>query len=226
MKATLRYKYLSRSRYNRYLLATGHSLTKAKRLYLANMRLAQAFHPLLSQFEVIFRNSLNELLVSNFSDAEWIIRQKTGFMSDSTLNRSHFFLRTCVVKTERQLVSKGIPVTSGKIIADQTFGFWVSFFLPHHYSLVSGSPIHCFPFKPATENRASIHSKLEEIKNFRNRVNHCEPLCFSGGTIDCSYALRIRSVVYDLLRWIDPDLPKFFGQFDGIPTMCQRIASI
>lgn len=226
MKATLRYKYLSRSRYNRYLLATGHNLKKAKRLYLANMRLAQAFHPLLSQFEVIFRNSLNEVLTSNFSDADWIINQKTGFMSDSSLNQSQYFLRSCVRKTEKQLILKGIPVTSGKIIADQTLGFWVSFLLPHHYSLVSGSPIHSFSFKPTTENRASIHSKLEEIKSFRNRVNHCEPLCFSGSTIDCSHALRIRSVMYDLARWIDPDLPNFFKQFDGISAQCRRIAAI
>lgn len=226
MKATIRYKYLSRSRYNRYLLATGHSLTKAKRLYLANMRLAQAFHPLLSQFEVIFRNSFNEVLTSNFSDADWIINQKTGFMSDFSLNQSQYFLRSCVRKTEKQLILKGIPVTSGKIIADQTLGFWVSFLLPHHYSLVSGSPIHSFPFKPASENRASIHSKLEEIKSFRNRVNHCEPLCFSGSTINCSHALRIRSVMYDLVRWIDPALPKFFQQFDGISVQCRRIAAI
>lgn len=226
MKASLRYKYLSRSRYNRYLRATAHNLTKAKRLYLANMRLAQAFHPLLSQFEVVLRNSLNEVLISNFSDAEWIINQKSGFMSDSSLNQSHFFLRNCVSKTERQLTSKGIPVTSGKIISDQSMGFWVAFFLPHHYSLVSGSPIHSFPFKPATENRASIHSKLEEIKNFRNRVNHCEPLCFSASTIDCSPALQIRSHLYDLVRWIDPNLQIFFKEFDGILAQCRRISII
>lgn len=226
MKAKLRYKFLSRSRYNRYLLATGHNLTKAKRLYLANMRLAQAFHPLLSQFEVIFRNSLNDVIASNFSDSEWIINQKTGFMSDPSLNQSQYFLRTCVKKTERQLISKGIPVTSGEIVADQALGFWVAFFLAHHYSLVSGSPIHCFPFKPSQENRASLHSKLEEIKKFRNRVNHCEPLCFSGTTIDCTHALRIRSVMYDLLQGIDPALTNFFQQFDGIPIQCRRISAI
>lgn len=226
MKAKLRYKYLSRSRYNRYLLATGNNLTRAKRLYLANMRLAQAFHPLLSQFEVVFRNSLNQVLSLNFSDADWIINEKAGFMSDLSLHLSQFFLRTCVRKTERQLISKGIPITSGKVIADQTFGFWVSFFLPHHYSLVSGSPIHCFPFKLKTENRASIHSKLEEIKDFRNRVNHCEPLCFVGANIDCSQALRIRSMLYDLIQWIDPALPNFFKQFDGITSQCTRISAI
>lgn len=226
MKAKLRYKFLSRSRYNRYLLATGQSLTKAKRLCLANMRLAQAFHPLISQFEVIFRNSLNDILASNFSDSEWIINQKTGFMSDLSLHQSQFFLRNCVRKTERRLISKGFHLSSGKIVADQALGFWVAFFLPHHYSLVSGSPIHCFPFKPSQENRASLHSKLEEIKNFRNRVNHCEPLCFSGSTIDCTEALKIRSFLYDLLQWIDPALPNFFKKIDGISIQCRRISAI
>ena len=226
MKVILRYKYLSRARFNRYLLATGNNLVSAKRLYQANMRLAQAFHPLLSQFEVIFRNSLNEVLISNFSDSDWIINQKTGFMSHSSLRTSHFFLRTCLVKTERKLHLRGIPITSGKLIADQTFGFWVSFFLPHHYGLVSGSPIHVFPLKLASENRASIHAKLETIKNFRNRVNHCEPLCFSGHTIDCTEALEIRTVLYDLLDWINPELNKFFKDFDSIESNCNRISSI
>ena len=55
MKKQLRYKYLSRPRYNRYLAATANNNEKAKRLYNANIRLAQAFHPILSQFEVILR---------------------------------------------------------------------------------------------------------------------------------------------------------------------------
>lgn len=226
MKINLRHKYLSRARYNRYLLATGNNLTRAKRLYLANMRLAQAFHPLISQFEVVYRNSLNEILIANFSDSDWIINQKSGFMSDSSLKLSHFFLRTCIGKAERKLNAKGIPVTSGKIIADQTFGFWVSFFLSHHYSLISGCPIHAFSNKPHSENRASLHVKLEEIKEFRNRVNHCEPLCFSGNVIDCSEAIRIRSIIYDLVTWINPDLSKFFNQFDNTQAHFRKIATI
>jgi hypothetical protein len=190
------------------------------------MRLAQAFHPIISQFEVVFRNSLNEVLITNFSDVDWIINQKNGMMSDPTLAFSQYFLRTCLNKSERKLNSRKIPITSGKLIADQTFGFWVSLFLPHHYSLISGSPIHAFPSKPASENRASIHSKLEEIKDYRNRINHCEPLCFSGNMIDCSKALQIRSFLYDLLTWINPELPGFFNQFDSIQMQCRRIISI
>lgn len=223
MKIRLRNKYLSRQRFNRYLHATGNDNTRAKKLYAANIRLAQAFHPILSQFEVVFRNSLNDVLATHFADADWIINQKAGFMSDPSLARSRFFLRTSVRKTEQTLARRGLPVTAGKIVSDQMFGFWLALYVPHHFMLIAGTPLLAFPLKPATENRASIHRKLEDVKNFRNRMNHCEPLCFRGNTIDCTYAIHIRTTLYDLLDWIDPDLRSYFQTID---TTTQKIASI
>ena len=70
MKLVLRNKHFSRPRYNRYLNATGNNNERAKKLYNANIRLAQAFHPILSQFEVVLRNSLNISLSIYFSDPE------------------------------------------------------------------------------------------------------------------------------------------------------------
>jgi hypothetical protein len=80
MNIALRNKYLSRQRFNRYLL----------------------------------RNGLNTVLAAHFSDPDWIIKQTTGFMSDPSLSPSHYFLRTCVQKTEYNLIRKSIPVTAGK----------------------------------------------------------------------------------------------------------------
>ncbi|MHB1278530.1 MAG: Abi family protein [Bacteroidia bacterium] len=226
MKLELRNKYLSRPRYNRYLVATANSHVRAKKLYNANIRLAQAFHPILSQFEVVLRNSLNIILSAHFADADWIINQKTGFMRDPSLRRSHFFLKSCVLKAEGKLTRRSIPITGGKIISDQTFGFWIAFFLPHHYSLVGGQPIHAFAHKPSTENRASIYDKLDDIKKFRNRVNHCEPLCFAGGSIDCATAIEIRNKLYELLEWIDPDMVPFFESIDNIRNKIDNIMRI
>ncbi len=226
MRLDLKNKYLSQPRYNRYLRAAANNNNRAKRLYNANIRLAQAFHPLLSQFEVVFRNSLNIILSSHFTDSDWIVSQKAGFMRHTSLGSSNFFLRNSVLNTERKLTRRRIPITSGKIISDQTFGFWLAFFLPHHYSLVGGQPIHIFPHKPTTENRASIYDKLDEIKNFRNRVNHCEPLCFSGHSIDCSEALAIRIKIYNLIRWINPDLVPFFESIDNVQSKTNQVMSI
>jgi hypothetical protein len=226
MKISLRTQYLSTPRYGRYLQATNHDTERAKKLYHANIRLAQAFHPVLSQFEVVLRNSLHNILTAHFNDPDWIIHQKTGFMQHHSLKNSHYYLRTCVQKTTANLARKAIPITSGKIIADQTFGFWLAFFLSHHYALVGGQPIHIFPYKPSTANRAIIYDKLNDIKNFRNRVNHCEPLCFVANNIDCTYALNIRAKIYHLMEWINPSLTPFFESIDNIPHKAKRMMAI
>jgi hypothetical protein len=225
MRLDLRNKFLSGPRYSRYLAAVENNNMRAKRLYHANMRLTQAFHPVLSQFEVILRNSINSLLTDHFEDPDWIINQKIGFMRDPTLKSSRYFLRTCVQRAEVRLIQKGIPLSGGRIVADQTFGFWHAFFLPHHYALVAGQPIHIFPHKPYTENRASICNKLQRIRHFRNRVSHCEPICFAGQAIDCSAALAVRADLYDLVAWIDPDLIPFFESMDSTLYKADYIVS-
>lgn len=226
MRYELRNKYLSRPRNNRYLTATGNNKERAKRLYNANIRLAQATHPILTQFEVVLRNSLNTQLSSHFSDTDWIITQKNGFMRNNSLRQSNFFLRRSIQKSEDQLRRRGIPITSGKIISDQTFGFWIALFLGHHYSLISGQPIQIFVHKPAIEDRASIYSKLDDIRNFRNLVNHCEPLCFNGNRIDCREVLSIRTKLYQLIEWIEPELIPFFESIDNIQNKVDNIMNI
>lgn len=226
MKKDLRYKYLSRPRYNRYLIATANNTIRAKKLYNANIRLAQAFHPLLSQFEVILRNALSLKMAVHFADADWIINQKSGFMSDRSLSHSHYFLKSSIRKTEVSLARRSIPITSGKIISDQNFGFWLAFFLPHHYTLVGGQPIYIFPNKPAIEDRASLYAKLDDIRNFRNRVNHCEPICFHGHAIDCTEAIEIRTKLYNLIQWIDPQLVTFLQSMDNTQSKIDQIMNI
>jgi Abi-like protein len=226
MRQSLRNIYLSSSRYSRYLIAVGNDTKKAKRLYNANIRLAQAFHPVISQFEVVLRNCIHNRLSVHFNDADWILNQRQGFMNHQSLSFSNYFLKACVNKTRNNLIRRNVNVTSGKIISDQTFGFWVAFFLSHHYGLLSGQLIHIFPNKPASENRAHIYDKLDKIKNFRNRVNHCEPLCFSGNAIDCTEAVEIMNLINDLLNWIDPELSDFFSGLDNIQTKVNNILSL
>jgi len=137
-------------------------------------------------------------------------------MKHHSLRHSNFFLRNNIQKSEDKLIRRKIPITNGKIISDQSFGFWVSFFLSHHYALIGGQPIHIFKNKPVNIDRACIYSNLDDIKKFRNRMNHCEPICFIGNKIDCNKVLEIRSKIYELLKWIDPNLIPFFEKIDNI----------
>jgi hypothetical protein len=77
--------HFSALRVERYLQATQHSAPRAIELYKLNLKLCQAFHPLLSILEVVLRNRINDVLSEHFDDTNWIINQKNGFMSDPSL---------------------------------------------------------------------------------------------------------------------------------------------
>jgi len=198
--------YLSQPRLSRFLASSGASKMKAQILYRANLQLAQSFYPVLNLFEIFLRNACDYQVSSYFSNPNWIITEKNGFMSHCSLTNSKFFLRNSVSKAERKIRSKGGNVTSGKVIAEQSFGFWTSLFDTHHYKLIGGVVIHSFNHKPAHINRNIISQKLSRVREFRNRIYHNEPICCQGNMISFTHAKNIKNEIYELLEWIDPDL--------------------
>lgn len=218
--------YLSRPRLDRFLIAAGGSHFKAQKLYRINLRVSQAFYPVLNLFEIFFRNAVYKQVSSYFSDPNWIINEKTGFMSNQSLSASNYFLKKNVHKAEKSIRRKGSAITAGKVVAEQSLGFWTSLFDPHHYRLIGGSPIHSFPNKPAHANRGLINQKLDLIRGFRNRVYHNEPICFKNTHIDFSHSLHITGEIYDLLRWIDPDLTDYVDYFNGIDSKINLVDKV
>jgi hypothetical protein len=211
---------------NRYLRATGNSKSKAQKLYRINLRTAQAFYPVLNLFEIVLRNIINYQVSGHFANPNWIITEKNGFMEDSSLRRSRFFLKNSVQKGERTIRRMGGTVTAGKVIAEQSLSFWTSLFDPHHYRLIGGVVIHCFPNKPPQVNRSVLSQKLNNIREFRNRVYHNEPICFNGDSIGFSEAIMIKEEVYELFEWVDSDLVDYVEYFNGIDAKINALNSL
>lgn len=228
-------QYFSASRVNRYLVATGNSKTRAVRLYKANLKTAQAFHPLLGVLEVVLRNKINDILSSHFTDADWIINQKTGFMSDHSLRFRHKrtglrkindYLKSEIEKAEKRLRKSSTPVTSGKIIAEQSFGFWTELFEVHHYRLLKGKPIQIFISLPTGHGRKEVNDELIKVRRFRNRINHNEPICFNGNKIDFTETLEVYHSIMNLLKWMDPEIIKFISSVDKVGDTIRRSSLI
>jgi hypothetical protein len=139
-------------------------------------------------------------------------------MNDVSLERSGYYLKNCVINAENKMTRKGITVSAGKVLAEQSFGFWVSLFEPVHYRLIGGSVIHSFPHKPGHINRRAILSLLCKVRDFRNRIYHNEPVCFSGTSVDFSYAGQIRDELFDMLDWMNPNIKKYVQRFDTITS--------
>ena len=114
--------------------------------------------------------------------------------------RTNDFLKKSVTK----IIGKANGnVSQGKIIADLNLGFWTELFELTPYKILQGSPIQIFSNLPTGSNRSSINQKLIQIRNYRNRVYHNEPIIFdkdqSGTTI---FSLRNAELAYQDLKEI------------------------
>jgi Abi-like protein len=219
--------YISAPRLDRYLLATGNRQTKAVRLYKANLKISQAFLPLLAILEVTLRNRINTILAAHFTDPDWIINQKTGFMIHPSLRFTHsrtgrivinHFLKDEVEKAERRVRKSHVPITSGKIISELMFGFWTDLFELYHYRILLGRPIQVFTNLPAGHGRREIADALNKIRLFRNRLYHNEPICFNGNVIDFYKAEETYQMILNLFTWIDPELLKWINDVDSVSS--------
>jgi hypothetical protein len=213
------------------MLATENSSNKAMKLYKANLKVAQAFHPLLGVFEVVLRNKLNDILTFHFSDPNWIINQKLGFMSDRSLKFTYKrtgkqyindFLKREIIKAEKRLQKTRTPITSGKIIAEQTLGFCTDLFEVHHYRLLKGKPIQIFHSLTSGHGRKQVNDELNKVRRFRNRITHNEPICFKGNEIDFDETIEVHKSIINLLTWIDPNIVKFFADVDSVTKTIEK----
>lgn len=217
--------YFSHPRTERYYVSTKLSKQKSLELYQSNLVVSQSFYPLLSILEIIIRNRINDVLSDYFKDQNWILNQKTEFMSDPSLKfknkitgqeQLNDFLKAEVIKAEKKLTNRKEKLSSSKIIAELSMGFWISFFDLHHYKLLKGRPIQLFNYLPSNCNRKIILDELNQIRQFRNRIYHNEHICFKNSKVDFSNAESIYQSILSLLNWIDPEIVKFTKAIDQV----------
>lgn len=199
-------------------------------MYYANARLAQAFQPLISVFEVVLRNQLHYALAHHFNDVMWLVDQKNGFMSDPSLThvvkktgkvKVNDFLKKEVERSEKTLIQKHRNVTAGRVIAELNFGFWNSLYETHHYALLKGVPGTIFRSLPTGIGRKEINLRVQEIRNLRNRISHNEPLCFKDKAFDLTYVNEMYAMISDFLSWIDPQIINSLSKENLDKVSCQ-----
>ncbi len=210
-------EYISVARFERYRKATKNNIKRAEKLYKANLKLAQAFHPLLGILEVTLRNTLNNNLCVFLKDDDWILNQQ-NFMNP--------YLKGEVQKAQNRLKKNNAVVTSSKIIAEQTLGFWTTFFDKNIYKNLKGNSIQIFNKLPKSIGRLEIHNRLNSIRLLRNRINHNEPICFRGNQIDISEVQEIYTNISEIITWINPDLFNWMKDVDKVNKEIAKILKI
>jgi hypothetical protein len=227
-------EYLSIPRMDRYFLASNCQKKKAISLYKANLKIAQSLYPLISVFEFILRNKINSELSIYFQDPNWILNQRNQFMSDSSLiqikkNGRFFtndFLKSSIEKSEKRLKRLNLTITSSRIIADQSFGFWTEFFEVHHYKLLKGRPIKIFDNLPTGMGRKEVSDRLNKIRMIRNRISHNEPICFKGTLLDFTEIEGAYLILLELISWINPDLNNWMKDLNQVTLAITQAKSL
>lgn len=229
-------KFLSSARLIPYKAAANGDEQASLHLYLDNLRVAQSFYAPLSLLEVAFRNAMHDVLAAHFRSDNWLLTQRTGFMVDPKLT---FFDRHKSESTTNDKVLKMVkaaikefkeqrgydPVAGATLIADLSFGFWTTLFSGAYFFLLDKAPLKAFGRRPRGTDWKIIRDKLNEVRRFRNRVYHYEPLCFQkqpSNVLCFTHLDYMHDNILELLNWLDPALVAWVSEVDRVPDILQK----
>jgi len=187
---------LSADRMSSYLVASGGDRRQALALYTYNTALSAGLYGPLQVLEVALRNAFHARLSTGFG-AAW--HDDATFQAINPRD-----LPERIAEAKQNLVNLGKAIDTPHIVAQLSFGFWVSLagkgpkgayitglWIPHLRA--------AFPHVAAI-GRKDLHRRLERLRRLRNRIAHHEPI-FS---LD---AIEYYESILELCSWIDPRIP-------------------
>jgi hypothetical protein len=180
---------LSTDRLTPYLNAAGGDRLYAVRLYEWNTSLSESLYGVLQGLEVALRNSFHRVLATAFVRDDWY--DVCGLEYDQQED---------VRKAKGRIVRDGKVVVPCKVIAELTFGFWVSLVGPGYAQQIWDAHLHKAFVVPL--GRKAVHRRLEKIRKLRNRVAHHESII--ARNLKSDYARILEAV-----HWMCPNTAKW-----------------
>ncbi|MDM8233437.1 hypothetical protein QUW56_08640 [Phocaeicola barnesiae] len=136
-------KVFSTKRMERYFNLYPNDEACAILHYQCNLELAEAFYTSLSVFEVTLRNALSRELQTMTGRDDWYV------VFANTLGLSR--LNRYVTQASKQITGRHESITSSRVIAELTLGFWVSLLNSEYERLLWKDLRRAFPFMPKKE---------------------------------------------------------------------------
>ncbi|AUQ63194.1 Abi family protein [Phaeobacter inhibens] len=197
---------ISQERLTKYLKAAGFDQTRALALYGWNIQLSEAFFPVLSASEVCLRNIISQRLVTLYGqnwwdDAAFLLQIKDGGK------------RT--VLTARDKLNKRGALSSGGMTAELNFGFWVNMLLPRHEPVFWQDLHSNFSDLPAAVSYDRLYKRCDEVREFRNRVFHHEPILHMNITKEYSQ-------IMELIGWLSADKAKWIKPYSRVMAVARQ----
>jgi len=185
---------LSDQRIDAYRQSTTDTDIDLLECYLWNIAICEALYPTLQNIEIALRNNINDAIRSSCKNPHWLTDQ--NFLDAQQRHAVSF-----VIKKAKET---GKTLNTGQIIAELTFGFWTGLFdkkygtvLWNRKDLIRSA----FPNMPNDiRTRQTLSKRFTEIRIFRNRVFHHEPI-WSKNKLGQQYEDLVEA-----LGWLNHDL--------------------
>lgn len=202
----------SPARLSRYSNACGRDQNKALTLYRHNVKLCQKFYGVLSLFEVVLRNAINEHYKRHFGDNDWIRTQvQPGGMLE------HCPQLADVNKHITKLVNDG-RYTHDRLVSSLSFGFWTYLFNKLPFRRGGQTLLAILPNRARGLGQRAVYNELMEIKKFRNRIAHHEPICFDmAGNKDVNFAQYNYNQILKYVYFLGYNKDELFFGLDVLP---------
>jgi len=197
-------RHFSAARLRRYLVARAGDEALAATDYAANLRMAEAMMPMLNTLEIALRNGINSRLVEHYQRQDWW----TVWRADPVFRRQLRSINDAVDILNRRNED---PVPD-KVLAELTFGFWVSLFNSDQTPLWKELRL-VFPRCPKPmRQRKNISKALNQVRDLRNRVFHHEPLLWLSPRLIDQHQIGV-----EVIGWLGPELRVWLEARDRLP---------
>ncbi|HCF9660097.1 hypothetical protein PZT57_26190 [Pseudomonas aeruginosa] len=198
-------RHFSTARLGRFSVARNGDKTRAASDYTHNILLAEAMMPMLNILEISLRNGIHRSLTAKYGRADWW----AAWAQDPAYAWQTREVQSAIGKLTRRKEQQH----PDKIVAELTFGFWVSLFnSQYQLSLWKNLRLVFGQCPKPTRQRHNISTALNQIRDLRNRVFHHEPLLWLSPDLQTQHAVGVQ-----ILGWIDPALTNWLGQRDRLP---------
>ena len=176
--------------------------------YVWNIALCEALYPSMHCLEVALRNTLHHEAASYFRTEKWLDPDHPSCVLSEREQRK-------VRGAKRELQRRGRPPVPDRVVAELTFGFWTSLLSREYEQRFLIRIIKpAFPDLPKPiRTRRTLAGRFNEIRRFRNRIFHHEPIWKRG-----SLVLDHQSIL-EAIGWICPALRQTAMAVDRFPAV-------
>jgi len=206
-------RVISPARLARFSRAVQGEHNRAIRLYLWNSRICSEFYLPLQIVEVATRNGIHNALTLRFGTS-WYA--SPAFTPQLTQRYQDELAKTVLDEQK----ARGSSFTVDHVVGSMTFGFWVHLLTTRYTTLLWPNGFaDAFPLAHPVVSQHIIHSSINQLRKFRNRVFHHYAIFDANPTSEYANILKVLGWVSNDAVWLVKELSNPASVIGRRPTI-------